>query len=420
MHSRRVCITGMGVVSPIGIGMDDFAVGLRSGVSGIRAIPNDGNVGSLPRVAGVVDIDFRKYLLPAKIPGLDRVSLLALTAAHLAIQDATLSAANAQPSSLLPNLASAGVYIGTGIGGVGALETAYEEFFVRGGARVKPLTVVQAMNNASAAHIAIEYGCHGPVLTYSTACSSSAMAIGEACRAIRHGYTNCALAGGSEAMLVPGTIRAWEALRTLAIADAANPSASCRPFAKSRTGLVLAEGAAVVILEEFEQARARGARIHAMVDGYGCLTDATHLTKPDAHGQAATMAAALEDAGLRTIDVGYINAHGTATQAGDLVETQAIKLAFGDHAKKLAISSTKSMHGHVMGATGAIEFIASVVALTQGFLPPTINLIDPDPECDLDYVPNKAREGVQLRHVMSNSFAFGGSNAVLIASRIQV
>ena len=410
MQHRRVCITGMGVVSPIGVGMDDFAANLKAGVSGIHVLQNDSNPGTPPRVAGIVDIDFRKYLPPAKIPGLDRVSLLAMTAARLATQDATLASA--------PSLADAGIYIGTGIGGVGALETAYEEYFVRAGARIKPLTVIQAMNNAPAAHIAMEYGCHGPVLTYSTACSSSAMAIGEACRAIRHGYTSCALAGGTEAMLVPGTIRAWEALRTLAIPDTAEPSTSCRPFAKGRTGLVLAEGAAVLVLEEYEQARRRGARIYAMISGYGCRTDATHLTKPDQNGQAATMLAALTDAGLRASDIGYINAHGTATQVGDAVETQAIKLAFGVDAMTVPVSSTKSMHGHVMGATGAVEFIASVIALTSEFLPPTINLIDPDPECDLDYVPNKAREGVAMRHVMSNSFAFGGSNAVLIASRV--
>ena len=409
MHNRRVCITGMGVVSPIGIGVEKFAVGLRSGMSGIRSLQNDGDANLPPRVGGVVDIDFREYLTASKIQGPDRASLFALTAAQLATRDAT----NAEPL----DLSAAGVYIGTGIGGIGALEAAYEEFFVRCGARIKPLSVVHAMNNAPAAHIAMEYGCHAPAMTYSTACSSSAMAIGEAFRAIRHGYTSRALAGGTEAMLLPGIIRGWEALRTLAIVDAVNPSSSCRPFAKSRTGLVLAEGAAILMLEEFELARQRGARIYAMLDGYGCRTDATHLTKPDANGQAATMLAALADAGLQGNDIGYINAHGTATLAGDIIETEAIKLAFGDRAKTVPISSTKSMHGHAMGATGAMEFIASVIALTHGFLPPTINLFEPDPQCDLDYVPNQARDGVELQHVMSNSFAFGGSNAVLIASR---
>lgn len=404
----------MGVVSPIGVGIQAFTAGLRTGQSGIRALSGPGFDGGGLRIGGAVDIDFKQYLPPAKIPALDRACLLALTAAKLAMHDAVPG----NHGGKAIDLSNAGVYIGTGIGGISSLETAYEEMYLRGGARVKPLTVVQGMNNAAAAHIAMEYGCHGPALTFSTACSSSAMAIGEACRAIRHGYADLAFAGGTEAMLVPGTVRAWEALRTLALPDEADPASSCRPFDKSRTGLVLAEGAAIVMLEELERARRRGAHILAVIDGYGCRTDATHLTKPDAAGQSATMHAALADAGLQPGDIGYLNAHGTATQAGDIVETQAIRLAFGAHADNLAVSSTKSMHGHAMGATGAMEFIASLVALTEGFLPPTINLTNPDPECDLDYVANLARDCPHLQHVMSNSFAFGGSNAVLIASRL--
>ena len=406
---RRVCITGIGIVSPIGTGLDAFVTGLRSGLSGIRALPGTG-VGAVPlRVAGQVDINFADYLSPQRIPGLDRVSLFALVAATQALQDAN------RHSAL--DLNHAGVYLGTGIGGVTALETAYEEYFLRAGARIKPLTVVQAMNNASAAHIAIENHCHGQVLTYSVACSSSAIAIGEAYRAIKHGYAETILAGGTEALLVPGTIRAWEALRTLALPDVANPSASCKPFSKGRTGLVLAEGAAIVVLEEEQRALQRGANIYARLDAYGSCTDATHLTKPDADGQAATMMAALREAGLQPGDIDYINAHGTATLAGDIAESNAIKAVFGHNARRIPVSSTKSMHGHVMGATGAIEFVASIAAMNHGFLPPTINLSEPDPECDLDYVANTAREGAQLRRVMSNSFAFGGSNAVLIASR---
>lgn len=407
---RRVCITGLGVVSSIGVGIDAFTSSLRKGVSGIRVMGGDD--ASMPmRVAGQVDIKFADFLPPARIPGLDRVSLFALVAAQQAVLDA-----NRGISSL--DLQGAGIYIGTGIGGIGALEAAYEEIFLRGGKRIKPLTVVQAMSNAAAAHVALEYHCHGPVLTYSTACSSSAMAIGEAYRAIRHGYIDSAIAGGTEAMLVPGAIKSWEALRTLAVPDSTNPAASCKPFAKDRTGLVLAEGAAMVVLEDFEQARRRGATIHAILSGYGNRTDATHLTKPDAAGQAATMHEALREAGLSPEKIGYINAHGTATLAGDVVETNAVRAVFGEHARQIPMSSTKSMHGHVMGATGAVEFIAALLALLQGFIPPTINLVVPDPECDLDYVPNQARLDVKLDHVMSNSFAFGGSNAVLIASRI--
>ncbi len=405
---REVCVTGIGVVAPVGTGFSAFSAGLLAGKSGVRALErNDGQTAM--RVAGVVDINFAEHLPAPSIPGQDRTALMARVAAKEAMADALRGAT--------PDWQGAGVYLGSGIGGVGALEAAYDEFFLRGGARIKPLTVVQAMNNAAAAHIALEYGCHGPVLTYSVACSSSAIAIGEATRAIRHGYADCIIAGGAEALLTPGTIKTWEALRTLAIPDAADPPASCKPFSKNRTGLVLAEGAGFVVLESLERARARGAMIHALISGYGCKTDATHMTKPDADGQSATMLAALADAGLAPDAIGYVNTHGTATLAGDIVETNAIKQVFGAHAAKMPVSSTKSMHGHCMGATGAIEFIAALAALKQGFLPPTINLSEPDPECDLDYVANQARTGVNLKHVMSNSFAFGGSNAVLIASR---
>ena len=409
---RKVCITGLGIVSPIGSGIDAFHASLRSGKSGVRIIHyGDAPLTSSPaQVAGQVEINFTEHLPPNKIPGLDRVSLLALVAAQQAI-----SSANLDSNAL--GLHSAGVYVGTGIGGIHALEMAYEEFFLRGGARIKPLSVVQAMNNAAAAHIAMTHGCHGPVLTYSTACSSSAMAIGEAYRAIKHGYVDTVIAGGSEAMLTPGTLKGWGALRTLALPDTTNPAASCKPFAKGRTGLVLAEGAAMLVMEDLEHARRRGANIIAMLSGYGCRTDATHLTKPDAAGQAATMHAALAEADLVAEKIDYINAHGTATIAGDVIETSAIKIVFGEHARRLPVSSTKSMHGHVMGATGAVEFIASLLALQHDFIPPTMHLDEPDPECDLDYVANAARVGVHLDHVMSNSFAFGGSNAVLIASR---
>ncbi len=407
---RRVCITGLGIVSPLGLGIDTFHTALRRGKSGIRLISGGGTDSSATRVAGEVDINFADHLPPSKIPSLDRVSLLALVAAQQAIDEA-----NAGMEKI--HLQNAGVYLGTGIGGVRALEIAYEEFFVRGPARIKPLTVVQAMNNAAAAHVAMTHGCHGPVLTYSTACSSSAMAIGEAYRAIKHGYADTIVAGGAEALLAPGTLAAWDALRTLALPDTAHPGASCKPFAKNRTGLVLAEGAAMLVLEDEETARRRGAKIIATVAGYGCRTDATHLTKPDANGQAAAMRAALADAALVPEQIAYINAHGTATIAGDIVETNAIKAVFGSRAHAVPVSSTKSMHGHVMGATGAVEFVASVLAMQHSFIPPTINLYEADPECDLDYVAHHAREAVTLEHVMSNSFAFGGSNAVLIASR---
>ncbi|MBN2034787.1 MAG: beta-ketoacyl-[acyl-carrier-protein] synthase family protein, partial [Deltaproteobacteria bacterium] len=285
--------------------------------------------------------------------------------------------------------------------------------------RVKPLTVLMVMNNASASHISIEYGLSGPCLTLSTACASSANAIGESFRQIRDGYVDVMLAGGAEAFLTYGGFRSWESLRLLAFEDPEDSSKSCKPFSRNRSGLVLGEGAAVVVLEEMERAIRRGALIHAEIVGYGSTSDAFHIAKPSFEEQARAMSEAVKDAGLAPEDIDYINAHGTATQWNDLLETQAIKKVFGDYACEVPISSTKSMHGHTMGAAGAIEFIASVLAIRNQAVPPTINLDQPDPDCDLDYVPNIGREGVKVNTVMSNSFAFGGSNAVLIARKME-
>jgi 3-oxoacyl-[acyl-carrier-protein] synthase II len=305
------------------------------------------------------------------------------------------------------------------MGGAGALEEGYVEIFQRETPRVKPLSVLLAMNNAAASHLSLTYRLQGPNVSYSTACSSSAIAIGEAYRQIKDGYADVMLAGGSEAMLTHGVMKAWEALRTLAVEDATDPGASCKPFSKDRSGLVLGEGAAVLVLEDAERAVQRGARIYAEIVGYDCSSDASHITKPDAAGQTRAILNALRDAGMQPQDIHYINAHGTATLAGDIEETKAIKQAFGEHAYRVPVSSTKSMHGHLMGATGAVEFMAAVLALQHQAIPPTINLHQPDPECDLDYVPNVGRKSVELNAVMSNSFAFGGSNAVLIAKRFE-
>jgi 3-oxoacyl-[acyl-carrier-protein] synthase II len=406
---RTVCVTGLGVLSPIGNGVSGFLDGLREGRSGIRALKNEFSDRLAYNAFGVVDLPESPSVPRSRLAGLDRFSVLGLIAAHEAVASAGLRGHAALDSAI--------VSVGTGMGGAESVQQGYEELLLRGGARLNPLLVVKGMNNAAAAHIAIDFGCHGQSTTVSTACSSSAIALGEAARAIRLGVADVAIAGGAEALLTHGTIAAWQALRTLAIPDPADPSTACRPFAADRTGLVLAEGAGFVILEEEAHALARGATIHARLSGYGARTDATHMTKPDPAGQAAAMQAALADAGLAASEIAYINAHGTATLAGDTSETEAIKRVFGQHARRVAVSSTKSMHGHLMGATGAVEFIASVLAMQHEFLPPTINLHKPDPACDLDYVPNRARLGVTIRHAMSNSFAFGGSNAVLIASR---
>jgi 3-oxoacyl-[acyl-carrier-protein] synthase II len=406
---RTVCVTGVGVISPIGANVPAFLDGLRSGRSGIRALRSEFSDRIAHNAFGIVDLPAQTTPPKARLAGLDRFCALALIAAHEAVAHAGL-----RGSAYLDR---AIVTVGTGMGGAETMQQGFEDLLLRAGARVNPMTVVKGMNNAAAAHVAMDFGCHGHSITYSTACSSSAIAIGEAMRSIRSGHADLAIAGGAEALLTYGTITAWQALRTLAIPDPADPSTACRPFAADRTGLVLAEGAGFVLLEEEQHARARGATIHARLSGYGTSTDAVHMTKPDPGGQAAAMQAALADAGLQASEIGYLNAHGTATLAGDIIETQAIKQVFGRQARTLAISSTKSMHGHLMGATGAVEFIASLLALWHGFAPPTINLHRPDPQCDLDYVPNHARGEFRVEHVMSNSFAFGGSNAVLIASR---
>jgi len=407
--TRNVCVTGAGVLTPIGNGIAAFLAGLQAGRSGIRAMHSDFSDRLAYNAFGIVDMPAESVVPRGRSAGLDRYSVFGLIAAHEAVADAGLAGH--------ASLEGAIIAVGTGMGGAESVQQGYEELLLRGGARLNPLIVVKSMNNAAAAHIAIDFGCHGQSLTYSTACSSSAIAIGEAARAIRGGHADLAIAGGTEALLTYGTIAAWQAMRTLAIPDKDHPETACRPFSADRTGLVLAEGAGFVILEEEAHARARGARIRARLSGYGARTDACHLTKPDPSGQAAAMRAALADAGLAPGDIGYVNAHGTATLAGDVTETEAIKRVFEEYAVRLPVSSTKSMHGHIMGATGAVEFIAALLAMEHGFLPPTINLHKSDPACDLDYVPNRARLGVHLEHVMSNSFAFGGSNAVLIASR---
>lgn len=415
---RRVAVTGIGVVSPLGIGVDAFFANLVAGRSGIarlcgplstrRGEPADWSAPARTHIGGAVAFDAAQHFVAPRLRMLDRVSQFALVAAAQAVAGAAIDWNSMERERC-------GVFLGTGMGGAETTDDGYYTLYAQRSERVKPYSVLLAMTNAAASWIGIEYGLSGPNLTYSTACSSSAVAIGEAARRIATGEADLMLAGGSEAPLSFGTLVAWDALKTLAVEDAGDAAASCKPFAQDRTGLVLAEGSAVLVLEDAERAEARGAHIHAEIAGYGLCSDAAHITRPSVEGQAAAMRRALAAAGLQPDDIGYINAHGTATLANDATETAAIKAVFGDHARRLAVSSTKSMHGHLLGAAGALEFAAAVLALERGVLPPTINLRIPDPECDLDYVSGTARHGGALRAVMSNSFAFGGTNAVLVA-----
>jgi 3-oxoacyl-(acyl-carrier-protein) synthase len=410
---RRVAITGLGVVSPVGLHKAAFFGALLAARSGIRSVEVSFTTGPEQVVIGPVDFHPEEHFAKGKLLTMDRVSQFALVAAREAMAQAGLG-------SELVGLQTErfGVSVGTGSGGTTSLEAAYYALLEQRVARLRPMTVVLAMHNAIAAHLSMEFGLKGPSSTVSNACASSATAIGDAFRQIRHGYADAMLVGGADALLTKGTIKAWQAMHTLAKPHADGAHASCRPFSKDRTGLVLSEGAAMLVLEDWDSAERRGANILAELAGYASTTDAHHLTQPEAHGQAAAMSLALKDAGLNTLDIGYLNAHGTATDVGDVVETNAIKLVFGNDAKHLPISSTKAVHGHAMGASGAMEFVSTVMSLSTGQVSPTAFLETPDERCDLDYIPFVARQLRGLRAVMSNSFAFGGSNAVLIAKAV--
>jgi 3-oxoacyl-[acyl-carrier-protein] synthase II len=415
MAGRRVAVTGLGVVSPLGNDVASLAAALAAGRSGIGRLSATnpapgGRPPSRTRIGAAVAFDGSALFPPPRLRMLDRISQFALAAVAQAVADAGFERGEAL-------LARAGVFVGTGMGGAQTADDGYRKLYAEGSERIAPYSVLMAMNNAPASWIGIEYGCAGPNLTYSTACSSSAVAIGEAARRIETGEIDVAIAGGAEACLNHGTLVAWEALKTLAPEDPEDAGRSCKPFARDRAGLVLGEGAAFVVLEARERAAARGATIHAEVAGYGLTTDASHITRPSADGQATAMRLALAASGMPPESIGYINAHGTATLANDGVETAAIKDVFGDGAYRIPVSSTKSMHGHLLGAAGALEFVITVLALERRVLPPTINLRVPDPECDLDYVADGARNVGVFAAAMTNSFAFGGTNAVLVCVR---
>ncbi|MCX7186607.1 MAG: beta-ketoacyl-[acyl-carrier-protein] synthase family protein [Methylophilales bacterium] len=411
LNRRRVVITGLSVVSPLGNTIADLTQNIFSGVSGIKLLDADFVYKLDCKIAAQAHFDPADHFSKHTYGMLDRTSQMALHTSIEAIKDANLEITD----QLKPRM---GVYLGTGMGGANSVEEAYIRLYRDNASRLKPFTVLMGMNNAAAAAIGLEHQLTGPNLTFSTACSSSSVAIGEASRQIRHGYADVMLAGGSESLLTFGTIKAWEALRTLAEQDVNDLTSSCKPFSADRTGMVLGEGAAMMVLESYEHAIARGATIYAEILGYGSASDSAHITKPSIDGQAITIQTAILDADIPSEAIQYINAHGTGTMLNDVTESNAIKKAFGDHAYNLSISSTKSMHGHLMGATGALEAIITTLAVYNNKLPPTINLSNPDPECDLDYVPNVAKTLPRLNYAMSNSFAFGGTGASLVFKKI--
>lgn len=402
----RVWITGLGAVSALGQGADALADALLAGRSGVAAQPGSEEHALRPYAAAAVTVPLAAGMPPAQRNLYDRHGLLALEAAAEAWAQAGLPATATEPDR-------AAVAWGTGLGGSTSMELSYTQMFTARLPRVHPYTVVRVMANSAASHLAMRHQLRAAQLAVSNACASSAQAIGEALWLLRNGRADIALVGGSEAMLHIGSALGWQAMGVMAPLDAEAPEQSCRPFDDARKGLVLGEGAAALVIETEAHARARGAAPLAILAGYGHSVDAVHLSRPDAAGQARAMAAALRDAGLAPADIGYINAHGTATEVGDAVEAESIGAVFGTRA--VPVSATKALHGHLIGAGGALELVATVQALRRQALPPSAHVRSSQLNEQVDIVTGSARAAT-LRAAMSNSFAFGGSNVALVTT----
>ncbi len=396
---NRVVVTGLGVVSPIGSSLAKYWAALVAGRSGFGP-PTFMPTGKIKTkiVAEVKDFVASDHFDTRQISYLDRVSQFAMVAAQQAFEQSGLSFGEALSERTA-------VIIGTGVGGQTTAEDSLRRFYTEDAVRIHPMTIPRTMASAPPSHISMLLGITGPTFAVSSACASATHAIGQAFQMIRCGAVTCAMTGGTDACITPGVLRGWEALRILA-AD------TCRPFSRDRTGMVLGEGAAVLVLEALDHALGRGAEILAEIAGFGMGADAGDLTSPHARGMARAMSMALADGALAPDMIDYINAHGTGTAINDKLETAAVHSVFGDGARELVVSSTKSMIGHALGAGGALELIAAIMAIRDGIVPPTMNYLGPDPACDLDCVPNEARRR-PIRAALSNSFAFGGLNAVL-------
>lgn len=406
---RRVVVTGLGTINPLGNDVATYWAGLVAGRSGVGPITAFDASGQEVRIAAEVkEFDPVAYLGAKQARRMDRFSQFALAAADQAIADAGLTFDGSSDNGHI------GVIIGTGIGGIKTLLDNMEIMRERGPRRVSALMVPMLMPNAAAGEIAIKYGLRGPAMSLSSACATGTNAIGEAAERIRRGAVEVMICGGSESVMHPLTIAALSNMGAVSRRND-EPERACRPFDAERDGFVIGEGAGVLVLESLEHAQGRGARIYAEVIGYGSSCDAFHITAPDEEGAGAalSMRSALQDARLAPEEIDYINAHGTSTPLNDRTETRAIRSVFGTHAYRIPISSTKSMIGHLMGAAGAVEAIACIKTLETGIIHPTINYETPDPECDLDYVPNQARQ-TNPRTALSNSFGFGGHNATVI------
>ncbi|MGH7411017.1 MAG: beta-ketoacyl-ACP synthase II [Candidatus Methylomirabilis sp.] len=405
---RRVVVTGLGVVAPNGIGTEAFWQNLVHGVTGIDRITRFDASRHDCKIAGEVKgFDPLNYIEKKEVKKMDLFIHYAFASAIMAVEDAQLKIEEAERGRI-------GVFVGTGMGGIPALEESYRILLEKGPGRISPFFIPSIITNLASGQIAMRFGFRGPNSCVATACATGNHAIGDSFELIRREAADVMIAGGGEAVITPLTIGGFSSMKALSTRND-EPHRASRPFDKARDGFVMGEGAGILILEELEHALRRGARIYAELVGYGMSADAYHITapEPDGIGAIASMRLALEDAGLKAEAVDYINAHGTSTPVGDAAETKAIKQVFGDHAYRLAVSSTKSMTGHLLGAAGGVESLATVLSIHFGLIPPTINYDDPDPACDLDYVPNKARKA-DVRVALTNSFGFGGTNATLV------
>lgn len=402
---RRVAVTGLGIISALGSNLAETWSTLAQGTSGIKPIQGvDTAKLRFRNGAEVRGFDPGKYFEPGRVDMLDRFAHFAVVAGREALADSGLQ--------IGPELSlKTAIVTGSCVGGQSSQDTGFVSLYLKDTNRVHPLTIPRTMANAGASHLSMELGIRGPVFTISTACSSANHAIGQAFWMVRSGQVELALTGGSEAPFSFGILKAWEAMRVV------SPD-TCRPFSKDRQGLILGEGAAMLVLEPLDAAMARGAKVYGEVAGFGMSSDAGHITSPSVEGPASAMKAALSDGEIKPEQVNYINAHGTGTPGNDVTETRAIRQVFGQHADRIAVSSTKSMHGHALGAAGALEAVATLMAMGEGVIPPTANFTVPDAECDLDVVPNEPRRaGIDC--ALSNSFAFGGLNAVLAFKKLE-
>jgi 3-oxoacyl-[acyl-carrier-protein] synthase II len=411
--SRRVVVTGVGLVLPQGIGIDSVWEKIYEGVSGVGPITKFDTTDFETKIAAEIK-DFRseEYIEPKEIKKMDIFIHYALAATRIALDDAGLEVSEKNADKI-------GVIVGTGLGGLSSIEKYHKVLLERGPQRVTPFFIPMLIANEASGQIAIHVGAKGPNLCVVTACATGSHSIGEAFRCIQHGDADAVIAGGVEATITPLAVAGFNAMKAISTRND-EPERASRPFERDRDGFVMGEGGAVMILEELEHARKRGATIYAEIVGYGYTGDAYHLAAPDPDGDGAArcMEMALRDAKLSPDDIDYINAHGTSTELNDLTETLAIKRVFGDYAYKLPVSSTKSMTGHLLGAAGSTEAIFSCLTIRDKIIPPTINYENPDPRCDLDYVPNAAREG-NVRVAISNAFGFGGTNATLVFKRCE-